>query len=337
MTLRDVDSADASESWTRWAVAAAVLLAAIVLVLMRWHAFGLPLEADEGNYAYIGQRLLAGDRLYVDVWDHQPPGVFMLFAGVIAVFGSEPVVFRWVAVVFSLATLGFVVAILHRRGGPGPAVGGAVLFALVSSDPATSGEGCNREIYMTTLIVAAWWCVLRKGGSGPGSVVAAGLLLGVASALKTIVALHWLALGAWLVVRELRNASRGGGLWRATRTVLLFGAGPAVVWLAAFAYFGATGRYDDFVDAVFRVNLSYSASEDSFFVRFGRFFRPPGHEFPVYSALPLWLGGVAGIVVLAAATIARRSGTAACILALLVASFVAICLPGQFWPTTTTC
>ncbi|KKK62157.1 hypothetical protein LCGC14_3007150, partial [marine sediment metagenome] len=38
--------------------------------IIRLHAFAVPLETDECNYAYIGSRLLAGDRLYLDVWDH---------------------------------------------------------------------------------------------------------------------------------------------------------------------------------------------------------------------------------------------------------------------------
>ena len=59
----------------------AVLLAAgLLLVLFRAHAFPAPLEADECNYLYIGERLNAGDRLYEDVWDHQPPLMFALAA-----------------------------------------------------------------------------------------------------------------------------------------------------------------------------------------------------------------------------------------------------------------
>ena len=68
---------------TEWPEWLAVAVAAAVLVCFRLHAFDLPLEADESNYAYIGSRLLEGDRLYVDVWDHQPFGVFTLFAGII--------------------------------------------------------------------------------------------------------------------------------------------------------------------------------------------------------------------------------------------------------------
>ena len=48
---------------------AAVVAAILILVAFRLHAFDLPLETDESNYAYIAARLLAGDRLYVDVRD----------------------------------------------------------------------------------------------------------------------------------------------------------------------------------------------------------------------------------------------------------------------------
>ena len=80
-----------SLSWIEWS---GLLGAATILIAFRLHAFDLPLETDECNYAYIGAQLLDGDRIYVDVWDHQPFGVFVLFAGVMALFGDAPEVFR---------------------------------------------------------------------------------------------------------------------------------------------------------------------------------------------------------------------------------------------------
>ena len=80
-------------------------------------SFDLPLETDECYYVYFADRLLAGDSLYVDVWDHQPPGIFVLFAAVIAVFGDAPEVFRWMALVASLATMTFIFSLANRAGG----------------------------------------------------------------------------------------------------------------------------------------------------------------------------------------------------------------------------
>src|SRR3972149_9029721 len=108
--------------------------AIVILVVFRLHAFDLPLETDECNYAVVAAPLLAGDRLYVDVWDHQPFGVFTMFAGVIAMFGDAPYVFRWMALLFSAASLLLIFAILRGAVGRGAAFLGALLFALASSD-----------------------------------------------------------------------------------------------------------------------------------------------------------------------------------------------------------
>lgn len=334
MTPVDVDPPAETTGATggRWAFGLAVAACAVVLVLMRSHGFDLPLEADEGNYAYIGGRLLEGDRLYVDVWDHQPPGVFVLFASVIAVFGDEPIVFRWLACAFSLATLGFIVGILRRCRGRSAAVCGAVLFALASSDPATAGEGCNREIYMVTLIMAAWWCVLGRSSQSTWSVLLAGLLLGLASLLKTVVAMHWLMLAGWLALRCWSASGVQGFVPRFVRTMLAFGAGPALGWLATGSYFAITDRYAELIDAVFAVNLSYSGSDQGVLDRFAGFLALGAQHNPFTSAPTLWWAGAVAAAVLAVMAVRQRVGAALAMLALLVSGYLAICLPAQFWP-----
>ena len=197
-------------------------LALVVLIAFRLHAFGLPLETDECNYAYFGARLLAGDRLYVDLWDHQPPGVFVLFAGIIAIFGDEPVVFRMMAMAFSSASLVLMFVMLRRWYGPMIAAAGALLFAVVSSDPGTAGEGCNREIYMNTFVLGAWLLAASGERDSRWRVFSAGLLLGVGSTIKTILAVHWVVLAGrlrlwccWLGCIE------GGGRVRKRREMIL--------------------------------------------------------------------------------------------------------------------
>jgi len=311
-------------------------LAATLLVAFRLHAFDLPLETDECNYAYIGSRLLAGDRLYLDVWDHQPFGVFALFAGAIAMFGDAPEVFRWTATAFSLASLALVFAMLRRTASPIAAVAGAFLFAMASSDPGTAGEGCNREIYMNTLILAAWYLAAARGGQNrrvsPCSLFLAGSALAVASAIKTVVAVHWLLLAIWIAWDRAAAAPHGLRIRAATRTIALFAFGPILLWAVAFAYFGGTGRIHEFVDAVFLFNVGYSGGGSSFASRFVDFFRPKRHPFIFDSAMPLWFAGAAGTLWLAFEAVQRRDRTATAVLALVVSGFVAVCLPAHFWP-----
>ncbi len=315
-----------------------LIAAIVILVVFRLHAFDLPLETDECNYAVIAARLLAGDRLYVDVWDHQPFGVFTLFAAVIAMFGDAPHVFRGMAMLFSAASLLLIFAILRRAAGRSAAVLGAVLFALASSDPGTGGEGCNREIYMNTLILAAWYFTLPRvplllsSGLQPIPVVLSGLCLALASTLKTIVAVHWAFLAFWIAWSVWRRTDSN----RRTKAVViqlsLFALAPVLVWLTTFGYFAATDRLSEFVEAVFLFNVRYSESGEPNWMRFIRFFAPIRHPFIFDSALPLWIASVIAAVWLSAATVKRKNAGSAWVLILLIASYVAVCLPGRFWP-----
>lgn len=312
--------------------------AIVILVVFRLHAFDLPLETDECNYAVIAARLLAGDRLYMDVWDHQPFGVFTLFAAVIAIFGDAPHVFRWMAMLFSTASLLLIFAILRRAAGRGAALLGVFLFALASSDPGTGGEGCNREIYMNTLILAAWYLslplvpLLLSSGLRPMPVVLSGLSLALASTLKTIVAVHWVFLAFWIACGAWRSTNANRRSRAVVTQLLLFAFAPVLVWLAAVGYFAATDRLTEFVNAVFLFNVGYSDSSEPFPLRFVRFFAPIKHPFIFDSALPLWIASVIAAVWLTAATVMRKNTGTAWVLVLLAASYVATCLPGRFWP-----
>ncbi|MCH7527225.1 MAG: hypothetical protein IID39_07295, partial [Planctomycetes bacterium] len=331
-------------------------LAAIVLLGFRAHAFSLPLETDECNYAYIGARLLEGDRLYQDVWDHQPPGVFVMFAGVIALFGhptASDQVFRWLASGFAIASLVLVFDFVRRHYGRGPAVFAAFLFAVTSSDPGSAGEGCNREIYMNFLALAALWLLTPSPGAaslpglgngsadqpptlrevrGPASrsrLLVAGLLFGIGSTFKTVMAAQWLFVVLWLAVRAV---SRSRNFRAALAPILWMCAGPAAVWLSTGSYFALTGRWSAFTEAVFAFNIGYSglSESSSLWSRYADFATVKPYVF--HSARPLWLVSPFALLGLLALSRRRLASTDGAIVAYLLGSFHAVCLPGLFWP-----
>ena len=312
--------------------AAALLLAAAVLIAIRLHAFALPLETDECNYAYIGARLLAGDRLYIDVWDHQPPGIFGLFAAVIAPFGNGPEVFRWMAVLASLGTMVLIFAIVRRAAGHGAAYFAAGLFALCSADPGMAGEGCNREILMNPLALAAVWLLVRRRPRARLELLLAGLLLGLGSTIKTVMAAQWLLLLAWLIVRTWIDTGPGQRVRSVAAAVGLFGVGPAAVWAATLAYFTATGRFDEIYEAVFAFNLGYSDVSAGYWQRFADFFLAPIHRHVFEGTKPLWITAVVSAGALPFIRRGRGFAIKAALLCYLVGSYWAVCLPGQFWP-----
>ncbi len=69
---------------------ALLLLWLIGLVLSRANPYFTLPSADGGSFLYIGNRMLAGDELYVDVWDHKGPGIFFVnWLGVMLVNNSR--------------------------------------------------------------------------------------------------------------------------------------------------------------------------------------------------------------------------------------------------------
>ena len=127
-------------------------------------------------------------------------------------------------------------------------------------------------------LLAAVWMLLRRDAPAGWEALLAGLFLGLGSTIKTVMAAQWLLLAAWLVVWSWK-AHAAEKRYRATITsLLMFGAGPALVWAAVFGYFAVTGRFAEFYEAVFQFNLSYSDVAPAYWQRFVDFFRAPVHR-----------------------------------------------------------
>ena len=68
-----------------WVVVLLVMLAA---GLLRWRLLDIPLERDEGEYAYAGQLMLQGIPPYQLACNMKLPGTYAAYAVLMAVFGQ---------------------------------------------------------------------------------------------------------------------------------------------------------------------------------------------------------------------------------------------------------
>ncbi len=312
MSSGHVSPATTPVAWSR--IDRLLLLCAFVtLLLFRLHAFGAPLESDECNYAYFAERLIAGDHLFDDLWDHQPPGIYLFLVPLTAALGSEPFVYRMAALLVTAATLWLLCATARKLAGREAGWAAAILFAIASSDPGIAGEGCNRELYMNFMTAFGVWWIVR--GPHPAHVLCAGICLGLGSLIKTVVAAQWLALVPVIILVHLQR-------W--PLSIALYAVGPTLTWLIATAWFAAGGRAEAFFDAVFTYNLGYSASEGSWFARLWAF----NHAHIFMTGAAVWIAGACGLVW----TLIRRPPAHGLLIALTLGSYLAVCLPGRFWP-----
>ena len=118
-----------------WLPELAALLTLAVAAVIRARLLAIPLDRDEGEYAYMAQLLLRGVPPYVGAYSMKMPGVYGVYAAILSVLGTTPAAIHLgLAIANAVATV--LVFLLARRVlGPLEAVGAAVGFAAISLSP----------------------------------------------------------------------------------------------------------------------------------------------------------------------------------------------------------
>src|SRR5437588_12426867 len=74
----------------RLIVCAILLVCASYMAGMLWRHYDQPTTPDHALNAVIGHELLHGRRLYADLWDQKPPGVYAAYAAADLLVGYGP-------------------------------------------------------------------------------------------------------------------------------------------------------------------------------------------------------------------------------------------------------
>jgi hypothetical protein len=168
----------------RWLFA--LLLAAIlVTTFIRARLRSMPLERDEGEYAYSGQLMLQGIPPYKLAYNMKLPGTYAAYAGVMAIFGQSPSGIRLGLILFNIATILFIFLLAERLFDPlAGAVAGAS-FALLSVSPLCLGIMAHATHFVVLPALAGLWLLLRAiDARDDRFVFLSGLLLGTAFLMK---------------------------------------------------------------------------------------------------------------------------------------------------------
>jgi hypothetical protein len=250
---------DRARTRARAGSAALLALAAIAFVLARVPFVDLPLERDEGDYAYVAWRMLAGDVPYRDAFDQKPPGIYGVYAALFALGARSGVAIH----LLLYAWTAFCAFALHRlvREGAGAvaAAGAALAFALLSTDPRLTATAANTESFMILPIVASW---LALGSAGrddrAAGWIACGAWIAASCWFKPVAASNGLFTLGWAAFDAARSPRRGLGpeIGRRVGLISLGGIALSAPILAALA---AAGGLRDFLDIVVRHNLAYAS------------------------------------------------------------------------------
>lgn len=226
-------------------------LSIAVASVLRFPIADIPLERDEGEYAYIAQRWLQGEIPYKESFDQKPPGVLVIYAVIERWLGGSPAAIHWGMQIYSMGTL-LLVLLLGRRLCRAPAGGATAIFcAVLVADKGVLGNAANTEVFMilplTGLLLATLVCVEQDALHVS---LIAGLLGSIALLFKQVAlpnVVFSLLLVFWLSRRP----------WQLSAAFL---AGLAAGLLGTLAYFWQVDALGEMLDCVITVNLQYASS-----------------------------------------------------------------------------
>jgi 4-amino-4-deoxy-L-arabinose transferase-like glycosyltransferase len=237
-----------------------------VAVALRWPIASIPLERDEGEYAYIPQRWLAREVPYRRAFDQKPPGVFAAYAVILTVFGTSPAAIHWGTQVYTLGTLGLIYLAGRRLFGPPAGYAAALLAAFMTADGCVLGNAANTELFMILPLTAGFLAAVEASDSAAAGWAATAGVCGAAAILFKQVALPDVALYGLLVLGAARHR---------VRLLVVFALAATAVLAAVTWAFTAAGAGDEFLDCVLLHNLTYSNQvrwydyPQAFFATFG--------------------------------------------------------------------
>jgi 4-amino-4-deoxy-L-arabinose transferase-like glycosyltransferase len=200
-------------------VATLVLVAAVRLRLMN-----LPLERDEGEYAYAGQLMLQGIPPYELAYNMKFPGTYASYAAIMAVFGQTPAGIHFGILLLTTVTALMLFWLGKQMLDATAGVVAASAYAVLAASPAMLGLA-GHATHFCAFFAAGGLCAMWQARQDGKLLMtlASGLLFGTAVLMKQHAALIalWASL-AWTVWR-LRQPKVSSGQRLASLAV--FGAG----------------------------------------------------------------------------------------------------------------
>ena len=253
-----IDSATRSEVYrrpssspSRYLCYALLLLIIVFFAFIRYRLRAMPLERDEGEYAYGGQLILQGVPLYDLVYTVKLPGTHAAYAVLLALLGQSQGRIHVALIFVNAATTLLVFFVCTRWFGHCAGLVAAATYALLSTESSVDGFAAHATHFVVLFALAGAWVLLKAVESDTKWLLfCSGLLFGIAFLMKqpgicfllwAVVYLVWTNLMhpvPWISLAKQSAAILLGALLPFTLTCLLIWHSGAFqkFWFWTFSY-----------------------------------------------------------------------------------------------------
>jgi hypothetical protein len=237
-----------------------VLLVLLSVGFIRFRLLDVPLERDEGEYAYAGQLILQGIPPYELAYNMKLPGTYLVYALGMAVFGQTTSGIHLTLIVANSLTIIFVFLLGRKLFGITAGLAACASYAVMSISPAVLGMAAHANHFVVLFAVPATLLLWKTEESKRLNVLfLSGLLYGLAFLMKQQGVCFILFGGIFLIWREMQ---RRPVVWLDfVKRSFVFGLGVILPFTMACLMLAWAGVFSKFWFWTFTYAASYVAGE----------------------------------------------------------------------------
>jgi len=328
--LRKTDINEKLIQFAWWALAIIVFS---LVIAIRIRLLEIPLERDEGEYAYAGQLILQGIPPYKLAYNMKFPGTYAAYALIMSIFGQSIHAIHIGLLLINVATIALIFLVGRRLINTMAGVTAAASYAVLSVSPSVLGLAAHATNFVILPVLGGILLLLKEQrvtaseSSQPKQLVrlfASGLLFGIGALMKQP-GLLFIPFGAIYIVWN--DLNRRLSLNRMLLRILIFVTGAAVPLGVTSLILWYAGVFDRFW--FWTINYAWQYGNLVSLSQAPQMFFSSANEV-VLTGWPVWI--LAGIGALTGLWDQRRRASILFLIAFLFFSALAVC-PGFYFRT----
>ncbi|MCX6122462.1 MAG: glycosyltransferase family 39 protein [Ignavibacteriales bacterium] len=295
-------------------------------IILRMRLLDVPLERDEGEYAYIGQLILDGTPPYSEAYNMKFPGIYFFYAGILWLFGETHTAIHFCLLIVNVLSIILLYIFARTAYDDWVAAAAAGAFALLSMSYHVQGFWANAEHFILPFIIGANLLLLvglRKNRID--YILFGALLFGCAALVKQHGAFFGLLGFAALLISLWQNkALDKNQYWK---YLVVYFSGVIIPLLLCFFYLAYAGVFHNFYLWTFAYAKEYTSLVPTTYITYYFF----------SSFLPLWqhttlIWIIAGIGLIALFIYVPDKQSYLIVMGMIIASIIALSVGFYFRP-----
>jgi 4-amino-4-deoxy-L-arabinose transferase-like glycosyltransferase len=164
-----------------------IILVIVILIIsgLRYRILDVPLERDEGEFAYIGKLILEGIPPFKEAYDQKLPGVYTMYAIIMALFGETSRGIHLGLLFTNIFSILFLFLAIRKVFNDWVGIITASAFGFLALTPAVLGHSAHATNFVICFALLGLWLFAKaRAKKSFGLYFLSGLGLGVAFLMK---------------------------------------------------------------------------------------------------------------------------------------------------------